>query len=133
MQANLLCRLPSPKSCLGRLGGVRGLVRPGGIVVITSPYTWQAEYTPRQVRRCPDQNDRLLRAPHGTVSRRRQVWLGGYERDGAPVFARDAIVDFLADDFDLVHEADMPLIIREHERKFQYIVSHCTVFRRREE
>merc|ERR1719210_212966 len=45
LMANLLCRLPSPKACLGRLGGPRGIVRPGGLAVIVSPYSWLNEHT----------------------------------------------------------------------------------------
>ena len=42
--ANLLCRLPAPLDFLDRLPH---LVVPGGIVVLTSPYTWLEEYTPK--------------------------------------------------------------------------------------
>ena len=45
---NLLCRLPSPKACLSRLGGPDGLVRPGGLAVVVSPYTWMEEHTPKE-------------------------------------------------------------------------------------
>ncbi len=105
--ANLLCRLPSPKACLGRLGGPRGLVRPGGLAVIVSPYTWMEEYTPRE------------------------VWLGGFEKNGQPVRARETLCQIMGEDFELLHEADMPLVIREHARKFQYIVSHAMIWQRR--
>ena len=46
--ANLLCRLPDPSACLARLSGPDGLVKPGGIAVVVSPYTWMEEHTPRQ-------------------------------------------------------------------------------------
>jgi SAM-dependent methyltransferase len=45
---NLLCRLPSPKACLSRLGGPDGLVKPGGLAVVVSPYTWMEEHTPKE-------------------------------------------------------------------------------------
>lgn len=32
--------------------------------------------------------------------------------------------------FSLVHEEDVPFLIREHARKFQYGVSHATVWRK---
>lgn len=41
--ANLLCRLPRPQDLLGRLPD---LVRVGGELVIATPCTWLAEFTP---------------------------------------------------------------------------------------
>ena len=43
---NLLCRLPDPMLFLNRLPFI---VKPGGIVLLVSPYSWLTEYTP-QVR-----------------------------------------------------------------------------------
>jgi hypothetical protein len=34
-------------------------------------------------------------------------------------------------EFQLVRQSDEPLLIREHSRKFEYIVSHATLWRRR--
>ncbi|HRZ07550.1 MAG TPA: 5-histidylcysteine sulfoxide synthase [Candidatus Competibacteraceae bacterium] len=105
--ANLLCRLPSPKALLGRLGGPRGLVKPGGLLAIFSPYSWLEPFTPPE------------------------AWLGGYERDGKPVRSAAALAELLRmEDFELLREADVPLVIREHARKYQYIVTHATLWRR---
>lgn len=41
--ANLLCRLAEPQRFLARLPG---LVRPGGKLVLATPATWLAQYTP---------------------------------------------------------------------------------------
>jgi len=41
--ANLLCRLPEPQRLLNRLPA---LVRPGGELVLATPCTWLAEFTP---------------------------------------------------------------------------------------
>ena len=41
---NLICRLPEPMKFYSRLPE---LVVPGGILVITSPYTWLEHYTPK--------------------------------------------------------------------------------------
>ena len=38
--ANLLCRLPSPSSCLGRMGGVKGLVKKGIFLILSSDNTY---------------------------------------------------------------------------------------------
>jgi putative 4-mercaptohistidine N1-methyltranferase len=40
--ANLICRLPEPQSFLHRLPS---LVRPGGLLILTTPCTWLAEFT----------------------------------------------------------------------------------------
>ncbi|MDG4594749.1 MAG: 5-histidylcysteine sulfoxide synthase [Candidatus Contendobacter sp.] len=105
--ANLLCRLPSPKSLLGRLGGPRGLVKVGGLLAIFSPYSWLEQFTPLE------------------------AWLGGYEREGDPVTSTAALAEFLrAENFELLREADVPLVIREHARKYQYIVTHAMLWRR---
>jgi 5-histidylcysteine sulfoxide synthase/putative 4-mercaptohistidine N1-methyltranferase len=105
--ANLLCRLPSPKALLGRLGGPRGLVKPGGLLAIFSPYSWLEQFTPPE------------------------AWLGGHEQDGKTVRSATALSGLLvAEGFELLREADVPLIIREHARKYQYIVTHATLWRR---
>ena len=44
LAANLICRLHTPLDFLNRLAD---LVIPGGIVVITSPYTFLEEFTPK--------------------------------------------------------------------------------------
>lgn len=105
--ANLLCRLPSPRACLSRLGGARGLVRPGGVAVIVSPYSWSEEFSPRD------------------------AWLGGREVGGRLLRGRDGILAELRDEFELLRELDVPLLIREHARKYQLIVSHAMILQRR--
>ena len=108
LMANLLCRLPSPSSCLSRMSGPRGIVRPGGILVTVSPYTWMEKFTPKE------------------------VWLGGYlDENGEEVFSEDGLKRLLSADFDLLETRDLSLVIREHRRKFQYIVSQALVWRRR--
>lgn len=107
LAANLLCRLVSPKACLARMGGARGLVRSGGILVLASPYTWMKDFTPKE------------------------AWLGGYKKNETPCFSATGIKDLLGGDFNLLHEDDMPLVIREHRRKYQYIVSHIMIWQRK--
>jgi 5-histidylcysteine sulfoxide synthase/putative 4-mercaptohistidine N1-methyltranferase len=105
--ANVLCRLPSPGACLGRLGGERGIVKVGGLLVIASPYSWTEEYSPRD------------------------VWLGGYVDDeGSERFSEDGLKQYLSFDFELVDQCDIPIVIREHYRKYQYIVTQALIFRR---
>ena len=96
LMANLLCRLPDPIACLERLQGVNALVNPGGVVMMTTPFSWLEEYTPR------DQ------------------WLNGIEG-----------VSSVLTEFELLHTQELPFLIREHQRKFEYIITQASVWRRR--
>jgi len=99
LMANLVDRLPDPVRCLARLPK---LVSPGGWLVITSPYTWLEEYTPR---------DKWLIAEEGGT-------LGALRKNLASAFAlREAF--------------DLPFLIREHRRKFQWSVAQASVWQRR--
>lgn len=102
--ANLIDRLSEPRRCLDRLPG---LVKPGGQLIITSPYTWLEEFTPRA------------------------NWLGGFVRDGRPVTTRAGLEAALAGDFELVAARDLPFLIREHARKYQWSIAEATLWRRR--
>jgi len=102
LAANLLCRLPEPQRFLERCSE---LVKPGGVLVLVSPYSWLPEYTTK---------DR---------------WLGGADSDGPTSF--DAVSSVMvANGFELVERKDMPFLMREHVRKFQWGCSDGTVWRR---
>jgi hypothetical protein len=88
------------------MGGPRGLVRPGGLLVVTTPGTWREAFTPKG------------------------AWLGGVERDGVHVATLDGLRAALGDEFELLHAEDVPFVIREHARKFEYVVAQGTVWRR---
>jgi ubiquinone/menaquinone biosynthesis C-methylase UbiE len=107
LMANLLCRVPSPMSVLQRMSGARGVVRRGGLLVMTTPFSWLPEYTPRE------------------------VWLGGFEQDGKEQWSADAFLKIMDKEFILLKKDAIPLVIREHKRKFQYIVADSYVFQRR--
>ena len=98
LMANLIDRLPDPARCLAR---VPSLVNPGGWLVITSPYTWLEQYTPR---------DKWLDGSGGTLAALRQH-LG-------PAFAEPQIFD-------------LPFLIREHRRKFQWSIAEVSLWQRR--
>ena len=91
LAANLICRLPEPRLFLGRLSQ---LVNPGGQLLLTTPFTWLEEFTPRA------------------------KWLGGRKEEG--IRSPDALREILDPDFELQVKKDLPFLIREHERKFQY-------------
>jgi len=104
LMANLIDRLPRPNELMRRLPD---LVRPGGQLIISSPYTWLEEFTPRD------------------------EWLGGFERDGKIVTTFDTLTAFLEPNFKLVLRQDLPFLIREHARKYQWSVAEATVWQRR--
>jgi 5-histidylcysteine sulfoxide synthase/putative 4-mercaptohistidine N1-methyltranferase len=108
LMANLLCRLPDPRASLESMGGLRSVVAPGGLLAIVSPYSWLEQYT------------------------RRDSWLGGKLVEGRPVASADEIKKILGREFELIEEDNLPLLIREHERKYQYIVSHLMIWQRKD-
>lgn len=101
LAANLLCRLPDPARLIDQLPA---LVRTGGQLLLTTPFTWLEEYTPRA------------------------NWIGG-TREGGRSF--DALRRALAPDFEFEHRTELPFLIREHARKFQYGVALGTRWRRK--
>jgi putative 4-mercaptohistidine N1-methyltranferase len=108
--ANLIDRLPAPRAFLTACAQ---LVKPGGVLVITSPYTWLKEFTP--------QNE----------------WLGGghpvVNADGTQQWATtfEALSAELTGPFELVHQSHMPFLIRETGRKNQFTFAHATVWKRK--
>jgi len=47
LMANVVCRLPDPTACLKSLVGNTGIVRPGGLIMFTTPFSWKSEFTDR--------------------------------------------------------------------------------------
>lgn len=101
LMANLIDRLDEPLRCLRRLPEI---VRPGGQLILTSPYTWLTEYTPKE------------------------NWLGGFEREGLPIRSLDTLKRILLPDFQLSFCKSLPFLIREHARKFQWSVAEASVW-----
>jgi len=102
--ANLLDRLREPRRCLDALPE---LLNAGGQLIITTPCTWLEEYTPPA------------------------LWLGGYLDQEKPVTTLDTLRRLLEPHFDLSRTLDLPFLIREHARKYQWSVAQATVWRRR--
>ena len=103
LAANLIDRLANPRECLQRFPA---LVKPGGQLVITSPYTWLETFTPRE------------------------NWLGGVALEGGAVSTRDGLLRTLEPNFQLIATKQLPFLIREHARKFQWSVAEATIWRR---
>lgn len=102
--ANLVDRLRDPRQCLRALPS---LVRSGGQLIVTTPCTWLEDYTAQS------------------------HWLGGFEQEGRPVRTLETLQVVLAPHFNLVRTLDLPFLIREHARKFQWSVAQATVWIRR--
>jgi putative 4-mercaptohistidine N1-methyltranferase len=95
LAANLIDRLPEPARFLKKV--LPQLVRPGGILLLTSPYTWSSDFTPET------------------------RWL----HDSFPTIQRS-----LRPHFRLLHRQNLPFLLREHRRKFQYTFADATLWRR---
>ncbi|MFM9195923.1 MAG: putative 4-mercaptohistidine N1-methyltransferase, partial [Planctomycetia bacterium] len=100
---NLLDRLYDPALFLD---GIAERILAGGLLVITSPYTWLEEYTPK------------LR------------WIGGRREHGEPLSTLTGLTRALEPRFVLVHREDIPFVIRETARKHQHTLAEMTVWRR---
>jgi len=72
LAANLIDRVQDPKKLLQKV--LPGLVRPGGLLLLTSPYTWSQEFTP-QARWLKNSFPTLckLLAPHFRLLRRQDL------------------------------------------------------------
>lgn len=101
LAANLLCRLPDPARLLARLPD---LVRVGGQLLLTTPFTWLEEFTPRE------------------------NWIGGTAESGR---CFDALRARLEPHFELEHAVELPFLIRETARKFQFTFAAGSRWRRR--
>ena len=104
LAANLIDRLYSPRRFLTT---IHERLNPGGLLVISSPYTWLEEFT------------------------KKEEWLGGYKAAGENVTTLDGLQEALAPRFRQVGEArDVPFVIRETRRKFQHSIAELTVWER---
>jgi len=107
LMSNLLCRLPNPTKCLRSLPH---LLEDGGIVLLVTPYSWSEEYT------------------------RKEHWLGGYYDPvvrSEKLWSRDKLERIMTHDngMQLIHTEEIPCLIREHQRKYQYIIGQATAWR----
>ncbi|MFZ2972732.1 MAG: 5-histidylcysteine sulfoxide synthase [Ferribacterium limneticum] len=104
LAANLIDRLYSPALFLKT---VHERLNPGGLLMLTSPYTWLTEHT------------------------KREEWIGGFKKDGENVTTFDGLKAMLGEHFRLVRGPEsVPFVIRETKRKFQHTLSEITVWER---
>ncbi|PKQ60455.1 SAM-dependent methyltransferase [Labilibaculum filiforme] len=102
---NLIDRLYDPIQFLQDLPA---RVNDGGLLVLTSPYTWMEEFTEAD------------------------KWVGGYRKDGEPYSSLDGLKEILKEHFVLLDEpTDVPFVIRETARKYQHTIAQMTIWRKK--
>jgi 5-histidylcysteine sulfoxide synthase/putative 4-mercaptohistidine N1-methyltranferase len=105
MATNLIDRLYQPKLLLE---SVDKRLNDEGILVITSPYTWQESST------------------------KKEFWLGGYkDKQGKEVKTIDTLKSILSDRFELIHMQDLEFVIKETKRKYQHTISEVSVWKKK--
>ena len=106
LAANLLDRVREPRRFLETIAS---RIKPGGILLLASPYTWLEEFTPKA------------------------NWVGGVRENGEALTSYAALKRLLAASFEEVDvPQDLPFVIRETARKYQYVQSQVTIWRRRQ-
>ena len=79
----------------------------GGVLVLTSPYTWLKEFT------------------------KKENWLGGVRKGGEPYMTLDALHALLGPHFaPLAPPRDVEFVIRETHRKYQHTLAQLTTWQR---
>jgi len=102
---NLIDRLYNPRLFLDLIDE---RLNDDGVLVLTSPYTWQESST------------------------KKEFWLGGYKDDnGNDVKTIDSLKSILDDKFELLHIQDLEFVIKETGRKFQHTVSQVSVWKKK--
>jgi len=104
LAANLIDRLYDPAKLLN---SIHTRINPGGLLMITSPYTWLTEHT------------------------KKEAWIGGFKRDGENFTTLDGLKEMLGKHFRLIQGPQaVPFVIRETKRKFQHTLAEVTIWER---
>ena len=75
--------------------------------IMTSPYTWLEEFTPKD------------------------EWIGGFKKDGENFTTLDGLKETLGEYFKLVEVKDIPFVIRETARKYQHTIAQMSVWEKK--
>ena len=104
LAANLIDRLADPALFLSN---IHERINPGGVLIITSPYTWLKEFT------------------------KPEKWVGGIRKDGEPYATLDGLKDLLKDHFRMIDPPrDVEFVLHETGRKFQHTLAQLTAWER---
>ncbi|MFT5836099.1 MAG: 5-histidylcysteine sulfoxide synthase/putative 4-mercaptohistidine N1-methyltransferase [Sulfurimonas sp.] len=102
---NLIDRLYKP---LAFLDTIDERLNDDGVLIITSPYTWQESSTAKE------------------------LWLGGYvDANGVEVKTLDSLKSVLDKKFELLHVQDLDFVIKETARKYQHTISQVSVWKKK--
>ncbi|MDQ7067117.1 MAG: 5-histidylcysteine sulfoxide synthase [Sulfurimonas sp.] len=105
MATNLIDRLYDPMIFLQTIDE---RLNKDGILVITSPYTWQESSTAKE------------------------SWLGGFrDENGKDVKTIDTLQKVLSEKFELIHTQDLEFVIKETARKYQHTISELSVWKKK--
>ena len=105
MATNLIDRLYNPRLFLDTIDT---RLNENGVLVLTSPYTWQESSTEKE------------------------FWLGGYkDEEGNEVRTIDNLKKILEERFELIYLEDIPFVIQETARKYQHTISQMSVWKKR--
>ncbi|RYY75295.1 MAG: 5-histidylcysteine sulfoxide synthase [Gammaproteobacteria bacterium] len=104
LAANLIDRLYNPAKFLN---SIHERLNIGGVLMLSSPYTWLTDHTPRE------------------------DWIGGLKKDGESFTTFDGLKMLLGEHFKLLQQPiEVPFVIRETKRKFQHTLSEVTFWER---
>ncbi len=102
---NLIDRLYDPLKFLESLSQ---RLDDNGMLILTSPCTWQEESTPKE------------------------KWIGGYRRDGETVSTLQGLEHILEQSFRLIDTQEIPFVIQETARKHQHTVAQMSVWEKKD-
>jgi putative 4-mercaptohistidine N1-methyltranferase len=100
---NLIDRLYDPRMFLEE---IQARIVTGGLLVLTSPYTWLEEYT------------------------HKDNWLGGTKVNGENLSTLDALRQNLGNSLEFQGVVDVPFVIRETARKYQHSIAQMSIWRK---
>jgi len=105
MATNLIDRLYEPKLFLE---SVDERLNSDGVLMITSPYTWQESST------------------------KQELWLGGFvDENGKEIETLETLKSVLGEKFELIHVQDLEFVIKETRRKYQHTISQVSVWKKK--
>jgi hypothetical protein len=105
---DVIDKVSAPGSVLSRLGGARGMVRQGGVLVILSAYQWKESVTPRS------------------------LWLGGNGQapEAEETSPEAALNKRLSADFECIACEQVPLFWQQSSRDLKGKLYHVTQWKR---